>query len=60
MNFVQKYKKGLVTQEDIDYYVQEWHEGSCDKKLHEFLGMTWEQYSVWATRPDELDKILRE
>lgn len=60
MNFVQRYSSGDVTDEDINSYIDEWRKGSCDKKLHEFLGMTWEQYSLWAIRPEQLNEILRE
>ena len=60
MNFVQKYLKGLVTEEDIDDYVDMWHESTCDLKIHEYLGMTWQQYSLWAVRPSKLKEILRE
>jgi hypothetical protein len=27
--------------------------------LHEYLGMTWEEYSIWATRPSILAAIIQ-
>jgi hypothetical protein len=30
-----------------------WHDNKAgqDQELHEFLGMTWDEYSVWVTKP---------
>ena len=33
---------------EIDDYIDLWHDGDGDgKKLHEYLGMTWEEYGRW-------------
>ena len=31
--------------------IDEWHEGDSNVELHEFLGMTWEEYKVFALKP---------
>jgi hypothetical protein len=32
--------------------VEHWHNGEGDgQPLHEFLGMTWEQYADWVEHP---------
>lgn len=53
MNFLTEYHAGRVRPEDINAHVVHWHDapaGSDAAKvdLHEFLGMTWEQYARWA------------
>lgn len=46
--------------DEIDDYVARWHSGLAgeNQELHEFLGMSWEEYSLWATRPSILSAIL--
>lgn len=29
---------------DIDDWVERWHSGNSELQLHQFLGMTWEEY----------------
>jgi hypothetical protein len=31
----------------INDLIDQWHEGNTGVPLHEFLGMTWEQYGEW-------------
>lgn len=56
--FIELALNGDVLPEEIDDYVDAWHEGSGEKELHEFLGMTWEEYSLWLTNPDFLEIII--
>ena len=38
--------------EAIDDKVEAWHEGDGDGlDLHEYLGMNWDEYAVWAKEP---------
>ena len=37
----------MKTDEEIDDLVDQWHAGDGKVPLHEFLGMTWEQYGEW-------------
>jgi hypothetical protein len=47
--FLDEYLAGNVEAEEIHDYLDIWHDGSDnDLELHEYLGMTWEQYAVWA------------
>ena len=48
LTFVEALKQGLADYEDIDDYINAWHEGDSTLPLHEFLGMTWREYCVWA------------
>ena len=45
--FYQKYKRGEVDAESIHDYIDEWHNGDSTEDLHEYLGMTWEEYGHW-------------
>src|SRR4051812_38971135 len=43
----------------IDDYVDAWHANPDDKELHEYLGMTSNEYSLWLRVPDALLYILK-
>lgn len=51
MSFVDLCLEGSVLEEEIDRFVEDWHEGrvGADMELHEYLGMAWEEYQLWAT-----------
>lgn len=35
--------------EKLDDLIDEWHEAPEDGvSLHEYLGMTWEEYAIWV------------
>lgn len=48
----------------IDDLVHEWHTSPDDNgELHEYLGMTWEEYGLWAEKcilPDRLKHLDQE
>jgi hypothetical protein len=59
MNFVDLCLSGDVLEDEVDDFVESWHEDeNSTQELHEYLGMSWEEYSVWATRPSILPFIL--
>ena len=42
----------------IDDKVHEWHNlPDSNIPLHEFLGMTWEQYVAWGRDPDSIEPL---
>jgi len=43
--FMELHKQGLEL--DIDDYIDEWHNGDSNKELHEYLGMTWDEYKIY-------------
>nr|VFJ46037.1 MAG: hypothetical protein BECKFM1743A_GA0114220_100321 [Candidatus Kentron sp. FM]VFJ51562.1 MAG: hypothetical protein BECKFM1743C_GA0114222_100982 [Candidatus Kentron sp. FM]VFK10338.1 MAG: hypothetical protein BECKFM1743B_GA0114221_101364 [Candidatus Kentron sp. FM] len=61
MNFIEKCLSGDAFMDEIDDYVERWSDGEEGEgmALHDFLGMTWEEYSIWGTRPSMLPVILR-
>ena len=54
MTFITSCLNGEVLVEDIDDFVEAWHEGreGANQELHEYLGMSWEEYSIWP-RPHQ-------
>ncbi|BCJ57165.1 hypothetical protein [Micromonospora endophytica] len=61
--FVGDVLRGETTLDRIDDYIDRWHDapmGSPDSsmELHEFLGMTWEEYRLWGERPESLRFIV--
>lgn len=60
MNFVELCLEGNVLEEEIERFVEDWHEGrdGADMELHEYLGMSWEEYQLWATTPSVLPFVL--
>ena len=60
MTFISNCLAGEAFMDEIDDYIARWHAGLAGKnqELHEFLGMSWEEYSLWATRTSILASIL--
>lgn len=44
ISFVEALKQGLADYDDIDDYIDKWHDGPYTCKIYEFLGMTKQQY----------------
>jgi len=57
-NFISLALAGKVTPDQIDDYVGKWHDNSSGLALHEYLGLTCEEYGVWLSNPDQLLEIL--
>jgi hypothetical protein len=59
-SFIEKCINGDASLDEIDDYIDEWHDSDSDinLELHEFLGMSWEEYSLWAVKPSLLAEIL--
>lgn len=58
MTFIDLCVHGDVLLDDIDNFVQEWHSKSTNSKLHEFLGMTQDEYSLWVADSNALAFIV--
>ena len=60
MTFVEKCLAGEALADDVDDYVDLWHEGEGDPgaSLAEFLGFTGMEYRLWAEKPHLLPFIL--
>jgi hypothetical protein len=60
MDFVTACVKGRSYLQKIDDYIDMWHDGKAgaDRELHDFLGMTPEEYALWVERPEVLPFII--
>ncbi|MFG2410941.1 hypothetical protein [Streptomyces goshikiensis] len=57
--FVEDALTGDAGLDDIDSYVDAWHDTEDgDLELHEFLGMTWDEYRLWVEKPSTLRYIV--
>ena len=57
-DFIQKCLIGDALLEDIDDYIDDWHQGDSGLSLHEFLGMTRNEYYLWVEDPSCLPYIV--
>jgi len=58
MKFMDACMSGDALLEEIEDYVDEWHEGDSDEELHEYLGMTEEEYTIWVENDAALKTIF--
>jgi hypothetical protein len=56
--FVEKCLSGEAVADEIDDYIDQWHEECGTGELYEFLGFTQEEYALWVDRPEALGQIL--
>jgi hypothetical protein len=56
--FIDLCLKGKVPPDEIDDFIGRWHETPKQMELHDYLGMTVEEYSLWVRVPDALPYII--
>ena len=56
--FIEMAVRGDVLPDEIDDFVDFWHDSESTAELHEFLGLTWEEYSLWVSNPEYMDLII--
>lgn len=57
-NFIQDCLSGDALLDEIDDYIDKWHEGDSDIPLHTYLGMSREEYAAWLKSPENLTYIV--
>ena len=57
MKYLDQLRAGLVSVDAIDDAIHAWHVGDGEEPLHEFLGMTFEEYAAWVEDPKVLQTI---
>ena len=58
-NFVKDCMSGISTPEDIDDYIDFWHNDyDTNISLSAFLGMTWEEYGLFVIDASQLPNII--
>lgn len=58
--FVEQYLLRLVSIDDIDDFVDEWHKSDSKEPLHEYLGLSFEEYKIWIQNHYILKNILEQ
>ena len=63
--FIDDVLSGKASYDDLEDYVDQWHErGGCGVELHEYLGLTLEQYAKWSGNEEkfksEFDSLIKE
>ena len=59
--FVEQYLANEVGLDSLDDFIDEWHNNPVTgMHLHEYLGLTWEEYQEFIMKPDILKTLLRE
>ncbi|WP_374004704.1 hypothetical protein [Bacillus velezensis] len=58
LKFMNACLQGEALLEDIDEFIEQWHESDSGEELHEFLGMTFEEYSIWVENETMLKTIF--
>jgi hypothetical protein len=56
--FIDLCLSGDVLTEEIDDFVDKWHESDSDESLEDFLGLTAREYELWVKNPKFLDYIV--
>jgi hypothetical protein len=44
--------------DDINDEIDRWHNSDSQEQLHDFLGMTWDEYKLWVENPKTLNSII--
>lgn len=57
-NFIEKCQACEVMFDDIDDFIDQWHENPGNKSLYDFLGMTRYEYSLWIADASILPTIV--
>jgi hypothetical protein len=57
-DFMSLVMKGDEILDAIDDYVEAWHQSTSDIQLHEFLGMTTEEYDFYCENPTQLKLVV--
>ncbi len=58
-DFITLFIEGRVDEEDIDDYIDFWHNSNISAGLHVFLGMTNAEYGHWINDPECLPHLAR-
>lgn len=57
-DFISLCVRGEVLPEEIDDFIEAWHNSDSDLELHEYLGMSWDEYSAWVADASVLPLII--
>lgn len=58
-NFIEKCLARQASLEDIDDFIDQWHDNPGKQALHDFLGMTRDEYASWIADASVLPAIVK-
>lgn len=56
--FVDLAVRGDVMPDEIDDFIDTWHASDSEQELHDYLGLTFDEYSLFAAHPDYINLII--
>lgn len=56
--FVEQALIGLAMYDEVDDFVDAWHESDSRETLANYLGFTAEEYALWVSAPDSVGLII--
>jgi hypothetical protein len=56
--YIDRLLDGSALLDEADDFVDAWHNDPSGQDLHDFLGMTWDEYSFWVEKPNALRLIV--
>jgi len=56
--FIEKCVNQMAHPEEIDDYIDSWHDGHVETGLHEFLGLTENEYASWIEHKKTIAEII--
>ncbi|MFT5707958.1 MAG: hypothetical protein ACI9ES_002260 [Oceanospirillaceae bacterium] len=57
-SFVSLCVEGHALCDDIDDFIDEWHDSDSNDEIFEFLGMSEEEYKLWLHEPDIIYYVI--
>lgn len=57
-DFMTKCLNGDVMMDEIDDFIDDWHENPRNLELHQFLGMKEDEFQIWLSEADLLPYII--
>jgi hypothetical protein len=57
MKFFDLFKSYKADVDDIHEHIDKWHEATTSETVHEYLGMSEEEYGVFIRHPEEAEKF---
>lgn len=57
-SFIEQALNGELFPDEIDTFVERWHEGGTGKELHDYLGLSWDEFCWWGMDADQMPLII--
>lgn len=57
-DFINLCVQGHALPDEIDDFIDKWHDSDTDKEIYEFLGMLQSEYRLWLHDPDMVSFIV--